>query len=179
MEERIDTTISPEEILDYYNNNRELFLLDAPLIKVRLIKVRLHSPYLSMIRNIYRSNTIEDMQQLERLCESSAEIYTDYSNKWLTTRELAQDLPPQAKDEIYALKPKGYVDTRDSLYAYLVSVYDFLQEGMPSPAEYKETEIRQNILSRRKQQLLKDLEKEVLKEGWNKQLIKTYRKNEH
>jgi hypothetical protein len=132
-----------------------------------------------MIRNIYRSNTIEDMQQLERLCESSAEIYTDYSNKWLTTRELAQDLPPQAKDEIYALKPKGYVDTRDSLYAYLVSVYDFLQEGMPSPAEYKETEIRQNILSRRKQQLLKDLEKEVLKEGWNKQLIKTYRKNEH
>ena len=179
VEERIDTTISPEEILDYYNNNRELFLLDAPLIKVRLIKVRLHSPYLSMIRNIYRSNTIEDMQQLERLCESSAEIYTDYSNKWLTTRELAQDLPPQAKDEIYALKPKGYVDTRDSLYAYLVSVYDFLQEGMPSPAEYKETEIRQNILSRRKQQLLKDLEKEVLKEGWNKQLIKTYRKNEH
>ncbi|NLA15742.1 MAG: hypothetical protein GX877_04300 [Bacteroidales bacterium] len=179
VEDRIDTLISQEEILEYFNTHQELFLLDAPLMKVRLIKVRLHSPYLPMIRNIYRSQTIENMQQLERLCESSAEVYTDYANKWLTARELAQDLPQEAKSAIHALDSRGTIDTRDSLYAYLVCVSDFLKEGMVAPAEHKETEIRQNILSKRKQQLLKELEKEVLKEGRNRQLIKTYKKDEN
>ncbi|MFY9115888.1 MAG: hypothetical protein WBK97_00745 [Bacteroidales bacterium] len=178
VESRIDTTVSQEEISDYYNNHRELFLLDAPLLKARFVKIRLQSPYLPMIRNLYRSYSLEDMRQLDRLCESSAEVYTHYDDKWLTLRQLAQDLPSQAKNDVYALRSKGYLDTRDSLYAYLVSVYDYLQENTPAPAEFKETEIRQNILSRRKQQLLKDLEKEVLKEGWNKQLIKTYKKDE-
>lgn len=46
------------------------------------------------------------------------------------------------------------------------------------PLEYKESNIKQIILSKRKQSLLKDLETEVLKEGWNRQMIKIYNKNE-
>lgn len=178
VESRIDTLVAQEEITDYYNNHRKQFLLDAPLLKARYIKIRLQSPYLPMVRNIYRSYRLEDIQQLNRLCESSAEVYTHYEDKWLTLRQLAQDLPSQARGDVYTLRPKGHIDTRDSLYAYLVSVYDYLDEGVPAPEAFKETEIRQNILSRRKQQLLKELEKEVLKEGWNKQLIKTYKKDE-
>ena len=56
-----------EEIQSYYSDNTELFLLDEPLSKARLIRMRLHSPYLPTVRNIYRSNTLEDLTQLERL----------------------------------------------------------------------------------------------------------------
>ncbi|MDD4919095.1 MAG: hypothetical protein PHX94_00100 [Bacteroidales bacterium] len=178
VEERIDTLIEEEEILSYYNNNQELFLLDSPLFKLRLIKMRLHSPYLPMVRNIYRSNTIEDQTQLKLLCESSAEIYTDYTGKWLSGQELAQDLPVGNMDRIQALKTDGYIDTRDSLYAYLVRVDDFVPAREPAPIEQTVAGIRQIIVSKRKQQLLKDLETEVLKEGWNKQMIKIYRKDE-
>jgi len=178
VEERIDTVIEQEEILAYYQDNLELFLLDDPLLKLRLIKMRLHSPYLPMVRNIYRSNTIEDQTQLRRLCESSAEIDTDYEGKWLTGQELAQDLPVGNMDKIQALKADGYIDTRDSLYAYLVRVYDFVPAGEPAPIEQTEARIRQIIIIKRKQKLLEDLEVEVLKEGWNKQMIKIYRKNE-
>ncbi|MDD2289757.1 MAG: hypothetical protein PHT64_02245 [Bacteroidales bacterium] len=178
VEQRIDTLIEAEEILSYYNNNQELFLLDSPLFKLRLIKMRLHSPYLPMVRNIYRSKTMEDLTQLELLCESSAEIYTDYAGKWITSQELAQDLPDGNMDRIQALRTEGFIDTRDSLYAYLVRVDDFVPARKPAPIEQTEAGIRQIILSKRKQQLLKDLETEVLQEGWNKQIIKIYRKDE-
>ena len=178
VEERIDTLIEEEEILSYYNNNQEHFLLDSPLFKLRLIKMRLHSPYLPMVRNIYRSNTIEDQAQLKLLCESSAEIYTDYDGKWLSEQELAQDLPVGSMERIHALIKDGYIDTRDSLYAYLVRVDGFVPAREPAPIEQTEAGIRQIIVSKRKQQLLKDLETEVLKEGWNKQMIKIYRKDE-
>jgi len=112
------------------------------------------------------------------LCESSAEIDTDYEGKWLTGQELAQDLPVGNMDKIQALKADGYIDTRDSLYAYLVRVYDFVPAGEPTPIEQTEARIRQIIIIKRKQKLLEDLEVEVLKEGWNKQMIKIYRKNE-
>lgn len=178
VEERIDTLIKPEEILTYYNENREFFLLEDPLFKARFIKMRLHSPYLPMIRNIYRSNTLEDLTQLERLCESSAEIYTDYTGKWLSALELAQDLPDGTNAGQQALRPDGYIDIRDSLYTYLVSVTAFIPAGDPAPLEHIEASIRQIILSKRKQNLLKDLDREVLKEGWNKQMIKIYKKDE-
>jgi len=178
VEERIDTLIKPEEILTYYNENREFFLLEDPLFKARFIKMRLHSPYLPMIRNIYRSNTLEDLTQLERLCESSAEIYTDYTGKWLSALELAQDLPDGTNAGQQALRSDGYIDIRDSLYTYLVSVTAFIPTGDPAPLEHIEASIRQIILSKRKQNLLKDLDREVLKEGWNKQMIKIYKKDE-
>ena len=133
VEERIDTLINTEEIQSYYSDNTELFLLDEPLVRARLIRMRLHSPYLPMVRNIYRSNTLEDLTQLERLCESSAEIYTDYDGKWISAVELAQDLPFGRETVMQALKPAGHIDTRDSLYAYLVSVTDFIPAGIPHP----------------------------------------------
>jgi len=178
VEERIDTLINTEEIQSYYSDNTELFLLDEPLVKARLIRMRLHSPYLPMVRNIYRSNTLEDLTQLERLCESSAEIYTDYDGKWISAVELAQDLPFGTETVMQALKPAGHIDTRDSLYAYLVSVTDFIPAGNPAPMEHIRANIRQIIISKRKQQLLKDLETRVLKEGWSKQMIKIYKKDE-
>lgn len=178
VEERIDTLIKQEEIVTYYNDNNELFLLEDPLFKARLIKMRLHSPYLSMVRNIYRSNTIENLTQLERLCESSAEIYTDYEGRWLSAPELAQDLPDGTNARQLEIKPDGYIDTCDSLYAYLVSITEFIPAREPAPLENVEAGIRQIILSKRKQQLLKDLKMEVLKEGWNKQMIKIYEKDE-
>ncbi len=178
VEERIDTLISTEEIQSYYTNNQELFLLDEPLFKARFIRMRLHSPYLPMVRNIYRSNTLEDLTQLERLCESSAEIYTDYGGKWIAAAELAQDLPVGTETVIKALKPDGYINTRDSLYAYLVSVTEFIPAGNPAPMEHIRSNIRQIIISKRKQQLLKELETRVLKEGWDKQMIKIYKKDE-
>ncbi|MFA5301198.1 MAG: hypothetical protein WC395_00765 [Bacteroidales bacterium] len=178
VEERIDTLIKTDEIQSYYTDNRELFLLDEPLVRIRLIRMRLHSPYLPMVRNIYRSTTLEDLAQLDRLCESSAEIYTDYEGRWISAGELAQDLPVGKETVMQALKPAGYIDTRDSLYAYLVSVSEFAPAGNPAPMEHIRANIRQIIISKRKQQLLKDLETRVLKEGWNKQIIKIYEKDE-
>ncbi len=178
VEERIDTLINTEEIQSYYSDNTELFLLDEPLVRARLIRMRLHSPYLPMVRNIYRSNTLEDLTQLERLCESSAEIYTDYDGKWISAVELAQDLPFGTETVMQALKPAGHIDTRDSLYAYLVSVTEYIPAGNPAPMEHIRANIRQIIMSKRKQKLLKDLEARVLKEGWSKQMIKIYKKDE-
>ena len=120
VEERIDTLINTEEIQSYYSDNTELFLLDEPLVKARLIRMRLHSPYLPMVRNIYRSNTLEDLTQLERLCESSAEIYTDYDGKWISAVELAQDLPFGTETVMQALKPAGHISVRT--YARSLSV---------------------------------------------------------
>lgn len=178
VEERIDTVISGEEAAAYYEANKALFILDDPLCKARFIKMGRQSPYLPIIKTIYRSNGMEDVAQLERLCESSAEVYKTYSNAWIGVSELAQDLP-LGKDEVRnALRPDGYIETTDSLYTYLVSVYEFIPAGHPAPLEYKESNIKQIILSKRKQSLLKDLETEVLKEGWSRQMIKIYNKNE-
>lgn len=178
MESRIDTVITPQEIEQYYNDHLALFILDKPLCKARFIKMGLHSPYLPMVSNLYRTQSQEDLIQLDRLCESSAEVYTQFDNAWIGAPELAQDLPLTNDAITESLAPDGYISAKDSLYAYLVCITQFIPVGDPAPLETKIANIRQNIVSKRKQSLLEQLEADVLKEGWDTQQIKIYKKDE-
>lgn len=176
VEDRIDTLVSLQEVTSYYEQNTLQFVLSDPVCKARLIKLPLQSPYLPMIKSIYKSTTMEDLAQLDRLCESAAEVYTDYADRWISAVQLAQDLPMEMTAVRNTLKPGGFIDTKDSLYAYLVHILDAVPVGQPAPLAYKEENIKQIIISKRKQTLLQQLESEVLDEGWNTQLIKVFEK---
>lgn len=178
LKEHLDTIVSPEDIQAYYNQNKEQFVLSEPLCKVNLIKMGLQSPNLAIAKALFRSNTIEDKAQLDHICESSAEVYTNYDDAWVSATELAQDLPLDRSAIRNELIPGGYISVQDSLYAYLVVLNDLVPAGSPAPIEYKEGNIEQIVLSKRKQELLLNLEAEVLKEGRDKQQIKIYNKDE-
>ncbi len=178
LEERLDTVVSAQDIQDYYDHNKELFVLSEPLCKVRLIKIGLQSPNLPVTRTLYRSNTLEDLAQLEQICESSAEVYSNYHQAWVSATELAQDLPLDRSAIRNQLVPGGYIEAQDSLYAYMVTLTELIPAGEPAPIEYKEGNIEQIVLSKRKQELLSNLETEVLREGRDKQQIKIYKKDE-
>lgn len=174
----LDTLVTPQQVADYFQANQDRFRLKDPLFKVHSIKMRNLSPYLDLVRALYASADEEQLRELETLCQKGAEVSTTYQDRWVDAPTLGRDLPLTATEIQNALLQKRKLETRDSLYTYLVHCFDLRPAGDPAPLEYKQTGIKETLLTQRKQTLLRQLEAEVLTQGWDSQQIKLYLDNE-
>lgn len=173
VETRIDTLITQIELKQFYDNNKALFTLTEPLVKIRYIKLGLSSPYLETVRSLYRTKSIEDLYQLEQMAQSMAEKYETYNDQWVSISSLAQDLPVTL-EELSRTLDKTFWECRDAFSIYFVTMIETIPAGSPAPVEYEEATMRTIIFGKRKQMLLKNLEQDVLKEGWKTNQLKVY-----
>jgi len=173
VETRIDTLITREELRKIYTENEQLFTLTEPIVKPRLIKISLTSPNLEMVRSLYRTKSIEETHQLEQMAHHSAEKYDTYNDKWISASNLSRDLPVSLEEVIRSIQ-RGFLECTDRLFAYFVAFLDITPAEAMGPFEYEEPSIRNIILGRRKLELLKNLERDVLEEGWRTNLLKVY-----
>ena len=178
IETRIDTIITQEELQKIYRENETLFTLVEPIAKVRYMKIALTSPNLEMVRSLYRTQSMEETYQLEQMAQNSVEKYEMYNNQWINASTLSRDLP-LSSEEVVRFFNRGSLECTDNFYAYFVAFLEMTPVGAIGPLEYEEVTIRNIILGRRKQELLKNLEKEVLEEGYRtKQLKVNFNYNE-
>ena len=171
IETRIDTTVTQEELNNVYRENEALFTLTEPIAKVRYMKIALTSPNLEMVRSLYRTQSMEETYQLEQMAQNSVEKYELYNNQWINASTLSRDLP-LSSDEVVRFFNRGSLECSDTFYAYFVAFLEMTPVGAIGPIEYEEVTIRNIILGRRKQELLKNLEKEVLEEGYRTKKLK-------
>ena len=176
VETRIDTLITQAELKQFYNDNQALFVLTEPLVKVRYIKMGLNSPYLETVRSLYRSRSIESTYQLEQMAQHAAEKYETYNDGWISTFTLSQDLPVTTEELIRAIG-RGHLECNDNFSAHFVAMVETVPAGSPAPIEYEEASIRNIIFGKRKQALIKNLEQEVLNDGWKTNQLKVYINN--
>jgi len=173
VETRIDTIITQEEYRKIYKDHEILFTLSEPIVKVRYIKIALTSPHIEMVRSLYRTQSMEETYQLEQMAQNSVEKYETYNNQWISASILSRDLPVSSEEVIRSINRRG-IECADNFYAYFVAFLEITPAGTIGPLEYEEATIRNIILGRRKQELLKNLEKEVLEEGWRTKQLKVY-----
>ena len=173
VESRIDTLITHDELRKTFTDNAELFTLSEPIVKPRLIKISLSSPNLEMVRSLYRTKIIEDTYRLEQMAYNSAEKYDIYNEQWVSASSLSRDLPVSSEEVIRSIN-RGFLECTDQLYAYFVAFLETTNAGAKAPFEYEELSIRNIIIGRRKIELLKKLEKDVLEEGWRSKQLKVY-----
>jgi len=179
IETRIDTTITPEELKKVYKQNAFLFVLPEPIVKVRYIKMALASPYVERVRSLYRTKSIEETYQLEQMAQNSAEKYDTFNDQWISASILSKELPVTTDELIRAIdrhpdaKDKS-LEYKDNAYAYYLFFFEVTPAGATAPIEYAENSIRNIILGNRKKELQKNLEKDVLEEGWRTKQLKVY-----
>ena len=71
------------------------------------------------------------------------------------------------------LEYKQYIEARDSLYNYFAFFSERIKPDGTPPFEYYLPRIKEIIISKRKQSLISQLEKDLVKEAHQKNKIKT------
>lgn len=177
VEQRLDTNISDDECRKYYEAHSPTFTQSSSVVKARIIKISKNSPNNEIIRKMYKSSAIEDIDELERICYSSADRYNNFGNQWTDMESVAREIPLDLQSCEREAWSKSCIETRDSLYNYFVYFAQKVPEDSPAPFEYYKPRIKEIILSKRKQELLSELGSSLIKEAIENKKFKTNIRN--
>lgn len=164
VDSKLDTMITEQERQDYYRENPQSFLTDTYVITCRYVGISLSSPNLQVVKKLFFSDEQEDLEELKKVCYSSADRFFCYDD-WISleniSRELGESLP--YCENILNGSDRIIIEKDGTLQ--MVYVTSKVSPGQVLPFPYCREKIADIILSRRKQELLTNLERNLLNEA--------------
>ncbi len=172
--QKMDTIINENEIIDYYENNIDNFILPEHVVKAVFVKIPLTAPRIGEVRNWIRSGSTDDLVKLEKYCINYAEKFDVFNNSWIYFNKLIKQVPANIGQPERYLRYNRNIESSDSLFHYFLHISDYKSEGETMPLELIKSDIRSILLNKRKIEFYNDLEKRVYKEGVNRNLFEIY-----
>ena len=161
----LDTSLNREAIESYYEKNKENFILNEDLVKLRYINLAKNSNNLDDIKEKFTRFNEEDQQDLLNMA-IQFKNYSMNDSVWVKTKTVYDKIGPlSVEDRSSLLKKSNFMELQDSLNVYLVYVNDVLSRDEQAPIEYASATIREILLNKRKQALIKELEKDITKDA--------------
>ena len=177
INDRLDTLITQQQMEEYYKSHAATLELQRPILKVRFVDIMADSPNYDEIMEKLSSEGGQALKDLDSLAYVSAPRFFDNSNTWMDAAVLAREFGTDWSTMLSKLKDKyiifNYEDRGETRAAYVFAI----QKNGQAPLEYCRAAIRDNILSERKRELLKNLEQDLLKNAQDKKVFIIY-KNE-
>lgn len=156
---KIDTTVSNEQIDTYYEDNAGQFLLYKPIIKGRILRYPADYRQESKLRELMRANDHDSYLDLVDIAEKNGMNLEEFPN-WTEFAIVANYLPPLPKDtdlNTFLSAGKAYEST-DKQYGYILKIDNVRHEGDQQPLEHIKDMIAITIVNQRKNEALKNIE---------------------
>ena len=162
INQRLDTLITRQQLLKYYEDHKSSYALQRPILKVRYVDIMKDSPNKGEILSKLSCTTGPDLMILDSLAYMSALRYFDRTGEWVDAGVLAREFGIDYA-AMMAQMHNGLIQqsSDDSGDIKAMFVFDVKSEGI-APIEYCAASIRENILSERKRDLLEKLEQDLL-----------------
>ena len=165
VNERLDTAVSDDMVEEYFAGHEDKFILQRPVLKARYLKIASDSPSLPKIRKKMSSDEANDLVEADSLAYSSALMFTTWGNEWIDVMTLAREFGTDYNALMSSIKG-GWLEKKDTTgTTSLAYVSEIVREGQLAPLEYCDTEIRDMIISARKQTLIVTLEQDLLNDA--------------
>lgn len=161
----LDTSLNSSEVEEYYEQNKENFILNEDLVKLRYINLAKNSNNLEELKNKFRRFNEKDQQELMDM-GLQFKSYSLNDSVWIKTKSVYNKIGPlTVEDRSSLLKKSNFMELQDSLNVYLVYVNDVLSRNEQAPLEYASATVREILLNKKKQALIKELEKDITKDA--------------
>jgi len=170
IKQQLDTIISNDEVEAYYLINNENFKLNEVLVKSKYLYFDASIINKKEIVKFFKSEEIEDAEELERQ-QLSFKMYQLNDSIWTELDKILLKLP--FSKEIL-LKKSKFIQKQDSLGLYLVAIKDVLRRNDIAPLSYIKPTIKEMILHKRKIELIRDIEKIIVKDATKNNNFKIY-----
>ena len=174
INKNLDTIINYSEINMFLNNNKEIFRLKAPLFKVRYIHLPPFNVDKDKIKLSFQRFNSDDRIFLDSL-SYQYNTYLLSDSLWINKNNLISKVSflNQNNFDKYIKKSKFY-NFQDTLGVYLFFTKDLLDEGVLAPNEIITSKINNIILNKRKQELIKQFEKDILQDAIKSKTFEKY-----
>lgn len=171
----LNQEVSAEEVINYYNEKSDNFLLRQNIIKCIFAKIPTNAPNLSQFRKnfkAYPENNVEDLKSY--VTQFAVRSFLE-DTSWVIFDEVLMGTPLEnIQDKTQFLKENKYSETSDNEYIYFLKIFDFKMSDEISPLEFIRDDIRNIIINKRKIVLKKELEEKIYDEAKKNKLFEIY-----
>ncbi len=168
VNERLDTSVSDDKVEEYYAANARKFELQRPVVKTRYLRIATDSPVLQNIRRKMSSDQVQDIMDADSLAYSSALKFTTWGDRWIDIAVLAGEFGTDHVSLLSSMKG-GWIEMSDSTGVMNIAyISEIIRSGQTAPLEYCTPQIKDMIISARKQALIIGLEQDLLRDAREK-----------
>ena len=177
IKQNLDTHISKSEILEYYNSNKNSFILSDYILRYNFLKIA------SSAENIdkYKIKKLlsSPLTEINHLKIFSSEIgatfhFSSDSTKWWYLREFLDVVPVEVYNNESFLKNQKFIDFESENFKYFVYISEYKLKDEPAPLNVVKEKIKTLILNRRKQSALKKLKNDLYQKAVRENKIKYF-----
>jgi hypothetical protein len=174
INQKLDTIISDKEIESYYETHPNDFQLKENICKVWYAKIPAKSPGINEFRKtIFKDNSISK-NTIEKYCNKFAINYFLDDDKWLFFNDLKKEIPFEYYNEDLFLQNSRNIELKVNENIYFVNIKGFKIKDGKSPLSLESSKIRGIILNKRKVKLIKQLNKDLIKQALEKNDVKIF-----
>lgn len=158
---KIDTVVTEDQIVDFYNKNKQFFKNSNELVKLRYINLVKENPKFEKIKAKFSSFTPKDKTELAELAVQF-KSYAFNDSVWVDINQVYEKLPfINADNKTQYISDGINYQYPDSTTMWLVKVKQVLPKDSPTPLQFVKPTIKQVIINKRKLELIQKLQKEI------------------
>ena len=170
----IDTVVSIEEMEAYYNDNKQVFVLNEDLIKLRYINIDENRLDLKDVETKFKRFNETDKKELDSI-SIQFKSFSLKDSVWVKVDHVVDKIPPiTSENRNELLKKSNFIQLKDSLGLYLVHINDVLLRNSTAPLEYVKPTIDKIVINKRKLELIRELEKDITKDAIKNKKFEIY-----
>ena len=175
VKQKLADEITADEVVEYYEKNKQLFLLDKPIVKGVFLKVPLKASKLSDVRRWYKRNTQDAIEQLEKYSLLNAVTYDYFYDRWRPLDEIEALIPNRTwnADSDYLEKNRN-VELKDTAYHYFLHIEEYLGKGSQKPLDFAEEEIKETLINLKRVEFINGVKNDLYHQASDKNKIIYY-----
>ncbi|WP_027136857.1 hypothetical protein [Gaetbulibacter saemankumensis] len=171
----VNTDVSIEEAQEYYEANKDVFKLNEELIKFRYINVSEKILDFNEIEKKFKRFNEADKRELDSIA-IQFKSYSLNDSIWIRLSQAVDKIPViTAENKGELLKKTNFIELKDSLGVYLMKINDVLLRNDTAPLEYVKPTIDQIVINKRKLELIRELEKDIIKDAIKNKQFETFK----
>lgn len=163
VEQNLDTMITPQELENYYEDNKYQYQLETTILKCRFLKIeRVVTPKeFEFLNESWASEKSNDIKKLKTICKEFGEqCFFEEEMEWLKL-DLLQSMLPQGSINENIIRYNKTFELRDEDYYYYLRIYEQVADKEVAPFSFIEEQARRFILHQRKLVVLDRMREEL------------------
>ncbi|MFY0644376.1 MAG: hypothetical protein JXR19_07900 [Bacteroidia bacterium] len=168
--QRMDSSFSEEEFLEYYEANQKEFELGENIIKLVFFKLPQQLEDIDQLWGDFKSSEC-DLLEFKELCIEHGGNYSIDSASWVFFDDILKEIPINTYNQEHYLNNNKTIKIKEGQAVYFVKILDFRIKSGISPFEMEKERIRKILFVQRQQTYLKSVETELVDKAYNNNKI--------
>ncbi|HQX43609.1 MAG TPA: hypothetical protein PK209_03590 [Saprospiraceae bacterium] len=151
--QKIDSSISDQEYLNYYNQKKAEYKLESPILRMMYVKILKQNLDQKIFMPLWEKPDGARLLQLQKFCQNNAEVSLLQMDKWNKWNDI-KDIMPSKFVNLNTLQSGLNREFADFKYNYFLKIRELVKPNETPPLSFFKIQATKSILHDRKEKLI-------------------------